>query len=132
MAKKQRSESQKQYFNAYPSKASKNREKRAEKHSKQHPNDNQKGSTSYRRKAPQSESGWLTAKMDAELTPKQTTPISDKKSKEAFIPDCAQHLKDMFPKERKQFAELYSKMKRVHNAAQYENGKKKKAGKKSK
>ena len=114
MAKKQRSESNKNYFNNYPTKAAKNRQRRLEKHQKRHPNDKQGGSTSYRRKTPQNESGWLTAEMDSELTPKQVTPIVDKKSKEEFIPECAKSLRDMTKAERKEFAQIYSKIRKLH------------------
>lgn len=125
---------QKNYYASYPSKAAKNRKKRLERHQKNHPNDKQGGSTAYRLKKPENVSGWLTAKMDSLLTPVQTTPITIKREDgktETFIPDCAENLKDMTKAERKLFAQLYARARKVHShATMY--GKKKKPKPKAK
>lgn len=106
---------QKNYYAAYKSKAEKNRKARLERHQKRHPNDKQGGSTTYRKVTPKDVSGWLTPKMDSLLTPTQTTPIVDKKTKQEFIPECAQPLREMSKAERKQFAKLYARVRKIHN-----------------
>lgn len=108
--------SQKNYFASYATKASKNRAKRLAKHQKNHPNDLQGGGTEYRKSTPKEISGWLTASVDSLLTPVQKTPITTKTAsgkRETFIPECAEHLKDMTKADRKIFAELYARMRKV-------------------
>lgn len=121
---------QKNYYGSYPAKAAKNRKKRLERHQKNHPNDKQGGSTAYRLKKPENVSGWLTTKMDQLLTPVQTTPITIKRDdgkKETIIPECAESLKDMTKAERKRFASLYARARKVHSHnASFGNGKKRK------
>ena len=121
---------QKNYYGSYPAKAANNRKKRLERHQKNHPNDKQGGSTSYRLKKPENVSGWLTAEMDQLLTPVQTTPITIKRDdgkKETIIPECAENLKDMTKAERKRFASLYARARKVHSHnANFGNSKKRK------
>lgn len=117
-SKKKAGNSKKSYYDAYKTRAAKQRQKRLERHQKAHPNDKQGGSTSYRRKTPLNESGWLTAQMDSKLTPSQLTPITLKDEngkRQQMIPECAEHLKDMTKAERKKFAQLYSRVRKLHN-----------------
>lgn len=62
-SKKTKSASEKQYFAAYNSVTQ--REKRLQRHLKNHPNDGQaaKAKPTYRRKAPFNKGGWMTHKM---------------------------------------------------------------------
>jgi len=109
--------SQKNYYAAYETKAAKNRARRLAKHQKNHPNDTQGGNTSYRKSTPKDISGWLTASVDSILTPVQKTPITTKTpsgKRETSIPECAERLKDMTKADRKVFAELYARMRKVH------------------
>lgn len=111
---------QKNYYGSYPSKAAKNRKARLERHSKRHPNDKQGGSTAYRLKKPENVSGWLTPEMDDKLTPVQTTPITVTREdgrKETIIPECAESLKNMTKSERKRFAQLYARARKVQSHA---------------
>jgi hypothetical protein len=93
---------QKNYYAAYPSKAAKNRAAKLERHQKRHPNDKQGGGTSYRKSPPKEVSGWLTEGVDFILTPA-----------------CAENLKEMSNSDRKKFAELYARVRRIqaHNDA---------------
>jgi len=114
--------SQKNYYASYPSKAAANKAKRREKHLKNHPNDVKclkeiPNSSEYNKAKPQEVSGWLTAGMDSQLTPRQVTPITTKTpsgNKETRIPDCACHLKDMNKADRKKFAEMYARVRKLH------------------
>lgn len=110
-------DAQKGYYAGYASKAVSNRKVRQERHNKNHPNDSQGGSSSYRKTTPKEVSGWLTARVDSLLTPVQLNPITVKDSngkKETRIPDCAEHLKDMNKADRKNFAQLYARMRKLH------------------
>lgn len=106
---------QKSYYSNYSNKASKNRKERLQKHQKAHPNDKQGGSTSYRKKTPENVSGWLTPRMDYSLTPVQLTPGVDKKTKEEFTQVAAQSLHSMTKAERKKFAKMYARVRKLHN-----------------
>lgn len=111
---------QKNYYGAYPAKAEKNRKARQERHQKRHPNDKQKVVTRYRKVKPENISGWLTPKMDDLLTPVQTTPITVTHKdgrKETLIPECAESLKNMTKAERKRFAALYARARKVQSHA---------------
>lgn len=126
---------QKNYYAAYQNKAEKQRKARLERHMKRHPNDKQGGSTAYRKMTPKEVSGWLTAQMDSLLTPVQTTPITVKDEngkKKTIIPECAESLKEMSKADRKRFAPLYARMRRVHNHATMYGKKRKKGSKGSK
>jgi len=111
--------SQKNYYASYPSKAASNKAKRRAKHEKNHPNDVKGlGSVEHSKAKPKEVSGWITEGMDSLLTPRQTTPIAVKTpsgKKEVRIPDCAENLKDMTNADRKVFAELYARVRKLHN-----------------
>jgi hypothetical protein len=109
--------SQKAYYAAYKGRAESNRKARQEKHMKKHPNDAQSGSNGYRKSAPQVVSGWLTVKMSSLLTPVQVSPATTKSKGGAThtgIPECAGQLKEMKNGERKTFAQLYARIRKLH------------------
>lgn len=106
--------SKKAYYERYKGIAEKNRKLRQERHAKKHPNDKQGVKTGNRRTKPVNESGWLTSSMDSTLTPVQLTPIKDKETKKLVVPECAEHLRDMRKSERKKFAPIYARLRRLH------------------
>ena len=111
---------QKNYYNSYASKAEKNRKARLERHRKNHPNDQQGGSTKYRRKTPVEPSGWLTADVNDRLYPTQTSTVTVKTAygkKEEVVPEVAKHLKEMTKAEAKRFAKMYARVRKLHKHA---------------
>lgn len=107
--------SKKAYYERYKGIAEKNRRLRQERHAKKHPNDKQGvGSTGNRRTKPENETGWLTASMDSTLTPSQLTPIKDKETKKLVVPECAEPLREMRKSERKKFAQIYARVRKLH------------------
>lgn len=124
--------SKKAYYERYKTRAEKQRKLRQERHAKKHPNDKQNGSSAYRKQKPENTSGWLTPSMDGKLTPVQITEIKDKETKKLVIPECAERLRDMSESDRKRFASLYARVRRLHNHASMYGKKKKGKGNKPK
>lgn len=111
MAKKTKSEAQKRYFASYN--PEKQREKRLQRHLKNHPNDAQasNGSRGSRRVKPQNKGGWLTRQMASVIYLGKLPGKDD---------DAINIMNSMKPVDKVQMAKFSRFVKKVRARSQYE------------
>ena len=106
-----RSESNKQYFNAYN--PEKQREKRLQRHLKKHPNDAQASSAkpTVRRKKPLNKGGWLTREMSARVYLGFAPGKND---------DAVSIMNSLTRSDQKEMAKWFSKLRGIRNMLAYQ------------